>query len=53
MYLGVRSLFPLVDGDAPIGAYEPTAGTADTVVVRSSVVRSGSLCCSHPWDGAQ
>lgn len=33
MYLGVRSLFPLVDGDAPIGAYEPTAGTADTVVV--------------------
>ena len=32
-YFRVRSLFPLVDGDTAIGAYEPTADTADTVVV--------------------
>ena len=32
-YFRVRSLFPLVDGDTAIGAYEPTADAADTVVV--------------------
>ena len=32
-YFRVRSLFPLVDRDTAIGAYEPTADTADTVVV--------------------